>query len=168
MIQVDRREQKNQHIEQWFNDHGIEYYNFSLPVGDYAKMNDHSVVVDKKSGLQEVYGNIVQQHERFTNECKLAQKAGIRLIILVEEENIRDLDDVCLWVNPRRTEWENIEKAHREGRMLGVKNRSKPPMNSLALASAMRTISKNTGIEWRFVNKKNCAEEILHLLGVNT
>lgn len=167
IIQVDKREQKNQHIIKAFEKLNIEYHCFSLPVGDYALMNDHSISVDKKGGLQEVYGNIVQQHDRFMNECRLAQRAGIRLVVLIEEEGMTDLDDVCRWVNPRRVDWENIEKAHREGRLLGVKNRAKPPMNSFALASAMRTIANETGVEWRFTTRGKIAKDILSILGVS-
>ena len=168
MIQIDRREQKNQHIEKRFDELGVQYYGFSLPVGDYAVMNDHHISVDKKGGLQEVYSNIVQQHDRFMNECRLAKEAGIKLIILIEEDGVHSLDEVCSWKNPRRVEWENIEEAHRQGRMLGVKNRARPPMNSLALASAMRTIANETGVEWRFTTHERIAEDILDLLGVET
>ena len=72
-----------------------------------------SVVVDTKDGLKEVCQNLCssrEEHERFRAECLKAREHGIKLIVLVEEDEtdenghylINDIRDVRKWQNPRR------------------------------------------------------------------
>ena len=49
--------------------------------------------------------NVCQQHKRFTAELKRASDLGIQLVFLVEHgANIKTLDDVKEWKNPRLKE----------------------------------------------------------------
>lgn len=102
-IQVDSREKKFQHVTDAFDRLGVKWFVSKLPVGDYADFDRPRLAIDRKQSLQEVCGNITQQHERFRDELLRALDLGIKLIFLVEHsKSIRCLSDVRHWVNPRR------------------------------------------------------------------
>lgn len=103
IILCDTRQKKGKHQEKekWFAEHGIAVVRSKLVVGDYTLPTDQSVCIDTKAGLLEVCGNVTQQHRRFVEELELAKQLGIQLIILVEENGIRTLEDVNRWSNPR-------------------------------------------------------------------
>ena len=103
IILCDTRQKKGKHQEKekWFAENGIEVVRSKLVVGDYTLPTDQSVCIDTKAGLLEVCGNVTQQHRRFVEELELAKQLGIQLIILVEENGIRTLEDVNRWSNPR-------------------------------------------------------------------
>lgn len=165
MILVDTREQKNSHVEKAFGKLGIPFDRTKLYVGDYTLPNDQSVCVDRKAGLQEVYANTVQQHQRFRAECTRAKQAGIRLIVLVEEEGIRALEDVAGWRNPRIQRWDFLSRMHSLGRMLDVKIPPKRPVDSERLMAIMRSMALKYGVEWAFTTKQECGERIARILG---
>ena len=64
-------------------------------VGDYVNLENPMVVIDRKKDLQEVAGNVCQQHERFIRELELAKELGYKMIVLVEEPTMICLEDVC-------------------------------------------------------------------------
>ena len=103
-IQIDTRE-KSMSIKQigsYLDETGIQQYTSKLYVGDYMSLDNPRVVIDRKQNLQEICGNVCQQHERFINELKRARENGIKVIILCEHgSNIKTLADVQGWVNPR-------------------------------------------------------------------
>ena len=41
--------------------------------------------MDTKYGVPELASNVFQEHERFRDECERAQRCGITLIVLTEE-----------------------------------------------------------------------------------
>lgn len=137
-----------------------------LYVGDIALLNDQTTCIDLKSGLNEVYGNIIQQHDRFVRECRRAQEANIRLIILCQEPGIGSVQDVAAWNNPRRIKWEKLRDAHRNGRRMKETLSPYPPVSSERLSKAMQTISERYGVEWRFCDKSETAKKICELLGL--
>lgn len=99
----DTRQQAKKHEakHRWFAENGVDVVRSKLVVGDYTLPTDQSVCIDTKAGLLEVCGNVTQQHRRFVEELELAKQLGIQLIILVEENGIRTLEDVNRWSNPR-------------------------------------------------------------------
>lgn len=166
-IICDSREQKWAHVQRHLDRCGIRWLRSKLPVGDYGRMDNLSVVVDRKAGLSEVEGNLIQQHDRFRREAERAKENGIRLIVLVEEAGPKTLDDVRFWINPRRTRWQKIDQAHAQGRMLSIQISPKPPVDGEQLEKIMRTMAEKYGIEWRFCPHQAAGEEILKLLGVD-
>lgn len=106
-IQIDSREKARaiKKIVAEFNKRGITYFVSKLPCGDYCDLDNARFCIDRKQNLLEVCNNVCQQHKRFTEELKRANKLGIRLVFLVEHSpNIRSLEDVKSWVNPRLKE----------------------------------------------------------------
>lgn len=106
-IQIDSREKARaiKKIVAEFNKRGITYFVSKLPCGDYCDLDNARFCIDRKQNLLEVCSNVCQQHKRFSEELKRANKLGIRLVFLVEHSpNIRSLEDVKSWVNPRLKE----------------------------------------------------------------
>ena len=146
VIQVDSREQKYEHVTNYFDSQGIKWVKSKCVVGDYVNLENPMVVIDRKKDLQEVAGNVCQQHDRFIRELELAKELGYRMIILVEEPNITSLTNVCSWYNWRR--------------------RTNPKaVSGKTLYKIMSTISQKYDVEWMFTTKTKCGERIIELLG---
>lgn len=168
IILEDSRQQRGKHdnINSWLVSHGVEIRRTKLYVGDYTLPTNQAVCIDTKYGLQEVYNNVIQGHERFVRECKAAHEAGIKLIILVEQRGISSLQDVANWNNPRYTKWVKLRDAHRQGKRMTEPLSPYPPVNSERLARAMQTIQERYHIEWRFCDKRCTAKVICDILGL--
>jgi hypothetical protein len=115
-------------------------------VGDYTWATDQKICIDTKQDLQEVCGNVTQQHERFRDECERAKEAGIQLIILVQESSVRTLDDVPSWFNWRR-------------------KKNPKALSGRQLYKIMLTMSQKYGVKWEFVTKDKLGKRIVELLG---
>ena len=168
IILSDTRQQKGKHenIDVWFILHDIEIRRTKLYVGDYTLPANQSVCVDTKFGLQEVYGNLIQQHTRFVAECKAAFEAGIKLIVLVEESGVESVQDVAAWQNPRVKKWERLRDAHKAGKRMKEQLSPYPPVSSERLCKAMQTIAERYHIEWRFCDKADTARTICEIFGI--
>lgn len=148
MILVDSREHQHaiEGILGYFDRSGIRHASTKLYVGDYQEVGNGLLVVDRKQNLQEVAGNVCQQHARFRAELERAALAGIHLIVLVEHGgNVKKLEDVEMWNNPRLKE--------SPGAITGER-----------LAKVMRTMADKYGVEWRFCDKRNTGKVILEIL----
>ena len=115
-------------------------------VGDYVNLENPMVVVDRKKDLQEVAGNVCQQHDRFVRELELAKELGYRMYILVEEPSITSVEQVFGWYNWRR-------------------KKNPKAISGRTLGKIMLTMSQKYGITWEFTTKQNCGKRIVELLG---
>lgn len=156
--------EKHKNVHEWAEREGITIIRTKLLVGDYTLPADQSTCVDTKYGMQEVYLNLVQQHERFRAECELAQKAGVMLIILVEEGGLHGLTDVQTWRNPRRERWFRIHAAHKAEKLMKVQIPKTPPIPSDRLFTMMQTMEERYGIEWAFCDKAETGARLWQLL----
>lgn len=146
IIQVDSREQKFDHVTKYFDSNEIKWVKSKCVVGDYVNLENPMVVIDRKKDLQEVAGNVCQQHERFVRELELAKELGYKMIILVEDPNITSLPKVCSWYNWR-------------------KRKNPKAISGKTLFRIMSTMQEKYGIEWRFTTKADCGKTIVELLG---
>ena len=164
----DTREQasKHNHVLDGFKRFGIKVIRSKLPFGDYTRIDNMTTVIDTKKDLAEVYNNLIQQHDRFTDECKAAFSAGIKLIVLVEESGINSVQDVANWKNPRVLRWERLRDAHKAGKRMKEQLSPYPPVSSERLCKAMKTIAERYHIEWRFCDKADTARTICEILGI--
>lgn len=165
LLLVDTREQKWEHVRDGLSRLGVSYDRSKLYVGDYAWADKQNVSVDRKQNLEEVYGNLIQSHKRFRNECQRAKDAGVRLIILVEQTGINSLDDVAGWKNPREERWNMVHAAQQRGKLMYTSIPTKPPVPSSTLAAIMRSMEDKYGIQWRFCDRHATAVTIIDLLG---
>ena len=103
-IYVDTREkpQAIRTILKQFDEAGVRVIRSKLWVADYQLLDNPYRVVDRKANLQELVGNVCQQHKRFAAELARAQEVGISVVVLVEHGGgIKSIEDVPNWVNPR-------------------------------------------------------------------
>lgn len=145
IIQIDTREQKYDHVQRYFDSQGIKTVRSKCVVGDYVNLENPMVVVDRKKDLQEVCGNLTQQHERFVRELELSKELGYKMIVLVEESSVKDLVDVCSWYNWRR-------------------KKNPRAIDGKTLYKIMKTMQDKYGFEWRFTTKQKCGETIVEIL----
>ena len=156
---------KHDNVEQYLTKNGHSIVRSKLYCGDRSLLNNQSVCIDLKKDLQEVYSNVIQDHVRFKAEILRATAAGIRLIILVEQEGVKSLSDVPNWKNPRVLQWYKISNAHKAGKMMKIKISSSPPANSLKLAMSMTSLANRYGVEWQFCDKSETGKRIVEILG---
>lgn len=69
-IQIDTREKQRaiRKIIKTFDENGVKHFSSKLPVGDYMSLDNPRLIIDRKQNLQELCGNVCQQHERFKKE----------------------------------------------------------------------------------------------------
>ncbi len=171
ILLCDTRQKIDKHNkkEKYFSDHGIEVRRSKLYVGDYSLPADQSICIDTKKDIQELVGDICgKSHERFRDECIRAQEAGIKLIILVENDpeivysrngktivnnTITKLSELHRWVNPRFFIFQS--------------GRQKYPnaTKGVTLMKACLTMQKKYGVEFMFCASKDAGAKIVDLLG---
>lgn len=175
---INNKPGKHELKHRFWEQNGIEVIRQRLPVGDYVLVNDkiqdvfdrkekrsipvkmmdllgtYSVAIDSKFSIQELCGDVCgKQHERFRDECILAQNNGIKLIVLVEnEDGITDLRDLHRWVNPRL--W-----IRRGGKQL-YPNATR----GVQLMKACMTMQKKYGVQFAFVHPWHAGAAIADLL----
>ena len=66
-IQIDSREKARAitKILTEFDSQSIKHFISKLPVGDYMSFDNPRLIIDRKQNLQELCGNVCQQHKRF-------------------------------------------------------------------------------------------------------
>lgn len=158
--------EKHKNIHDYCAANGIFIERTKLFVGDYTLPTNQTICIDTKKDLQEVYGNVIQDHARFKAEILRAQLQGIRLIILVEQAGIESLYDVSNWKNPRMTRWYKIHNAQKSGKMMNFKISSSPPVTSPKLAASMNSLAERYGVEWQFCNKSETGKRIVEILNI--
>lgn len=159
ILQVDSRQQKDKHKlkHDYFESLGIKLVTSKMLVGDYMVPSNGSIVVDTKQNMNEIYLDLVQQHDRFKRECELAQEAGIKLHILIENtDGIQNLKDVATdkWTNPLWFKYWKVRKG-------------KPPVKNVQLMKMMHTMQEKYGVEFHFCSPIDAGVKVLELLQIN-
>ena len=147
-IQIDSREKQKEldRIIPQLEDLGAKWFKSKLYVGDYQSLDNPRLVVDRKHDLQELCGNVCQQHERFRAELVRAQDAGIQIVILCEHGgSIKSLEDVYFWNNPRR--------------------RTSPgAISGKRLYKILSTMAEKYGVRFEFCDKRQTGRRIVEIL----
>ena len=138
--------EKNAHIRTQLESLGYDVKRTKIYCGDYTFPTNQSICIDTKKNMNEIESNLIHDHERFKSECIRATEAGIKLIILIQDEKITQLSDVFGWYNPRL----RYSKKATTGRTLG---------------KMMYTMRDRYGVTWEFCKKSKCGETIIRLLG---
>ena len=173
---------------------GHELQFLPLPVGDYIiadetiqeivkrrgdKLKKMDLIgatkrsVDTKYGMAEAYQCLIgKSHDRFRDECILAQQNGIELIVLVESApEVKCLEDVRNW-----QPWERLYaycKRHSIQPGQGMMSRiedfvshggQKPPVGGEQLYKAMRTSAIEHGYRWAFCTPSDAGKAVIYLL----
>ena len=133
-----------------------------MTYGDYCMPPNLAVLVDTKYCIQEIVGNVTQDHERFKREVVGAKEMGATLyVLIVNEENIRTIEDLKHWENPRIKQWAILRnRAIRTGKPY----RKQPPTSGKRLAEILNTMQERYGVIFDFCSKKECADRIIEIL----
>lgn len=162
-IQIDSREKARaiRKIVKTFDDNGVKHFSSKLLVGDYMSLDNPRLIIDRKQNLQELCGNVCQQHERFKRELLKAMDAGIQLIILIEHgKDIKSIEDVYFWKNPRKHEvrWRTVNEK---------KERYVAPSKAVdgnQLYKSLCTIRDRYNVRFEFCEKNDTGKKIIELL----
>lgn len=164
-INVDTREHNSEwvRIQKQFDRIGVQYFRSKLYVGDYMSLDNARLVVDRKKNLQELCGNVCQQHERFKKELIRAIEAGIQIVFLVEHgPDIKTLEDVYFWQNPRKHEirWRyNKQTGQKEKYFISPK-----AVDGKQLYKSLCTIQDRYGARFEFCTKDQTGNRIIEIL----
>lgn len=145
-IIIDTREKARaiRQIVAEFQKQGIGTISSKLWVGDYARIDNQTIVVDRKQNLLELASNICE--DRFHREIHRAHEHSVKIVFLCEHGNgIRDLIDVLFWENPRKAE-------------------SPHCISGEHLYKAMCSMSDKYGVEWEFCTKAETGKRIIDIL----
>ena len=197
IIIEDKAQQDKKHELKhlYWEQSGIYFERYPLPVGDYILYNDmvadvisrkqkrgielkkldflgtYNVCVDTKKDMQEIVGNICgKQHERFRDECILAQNNSIKLYVLIENEcGVTCVNDVFSWHNERLdiyvADRNNVVGYWKNGSPRYGRKRKYPfATKGQQLAKAMLTMQKKYGVEFLFCKPNEAGEKIIELL----
>lgn len=168
IILEDTRNKPDKHKlkNAFFEKNNVSVQRTKLYVGDYTLPTNQSVCIDTKENLNEVVSNIIHQHERFRDECIRAQAANIKLIVLIEETNIKTIDDIKKWENPRLHRYNKIKYMHSIGKWLNVPMpKGKPPVNNIQIIKILTTMQNKYGVQFMFCTPDKAGATILNLLG---
>ena len=149
MIIVDTREKPRAIVKilAEFDRQGVVYVRRALSFADYADPEKlPGIVIDRKQNLLETANCCVQDRRRFVREIERCNRAGCHLVVLIEHSpQIRKLEDVILWKNPR----------------LKV---SPLAVSGERLFRIMKAMEIRYGIEWAFCGKAQTGKRIIEIL----
>lgn len=196
IILEDMGQKEEKHIvkNKWFYENGIDVIRVPLPVGDYVVANEkvmdvldrkekrnikpkkmdflgtYSIAVDTKENIGEIANNICgKSHDRFRDECILAQNNGIQLYILVEnEDGVNDIRDLFEWHNPRLDRYNKVKFMHDIGKWQHIPLQKKPPAKGETLAKAMITMEQEYGVRFLFCHPSEAGAKVVELLEGDT
>ena len=163
IIQVDTREHESEwkRISKQFDEKGIQYIRSKLYVGDYMSLDNAKLVIDRKKDLQEICGNVTQQHERFRKELVKAMQAGIQLVVLIEHgKGVLSMEDVYFWKNPRK---HDIRWRWRDGKREKYVVSSKA-VDGEQLYKSLCTIRDRYNVLFEFCEKHETGKRIAEIL----
>ena len=163
-VQVDTREHKSEweRIQKQFDALRVQYFRSKLYVGDYQSLDNPRLVIDRKKDLNELCGNVCQQHDRFKEELIRAMQQNIKIVILVEHgEDVKSLEDVYFWENPRKHEviWKTVNG----NRVKTV--RSAKAIDGMQLYKSLCTIRDRYNVDFEFCTKEETGKRIVEILG---
>ena len=166
-IQIDSREKARaiRKIIKTFDDNGVKHFSSKLLVGDYMSLDNPRLIIDRKQDLQEICGNVRQEHERLKKELLKAMDAGIQLVILIEHgSDIQCLEDVYFFYQPEMTRW-RWKTVDAYGKKKKVKESyQQKAIDGKTLYKSLCTIRDRYNVRFEFCEKKDTGKEIIRIL----
>ena len=151
MLLEDTRQQKGKHEikHAWWQANGYGLIRSKLAFGDYCL--PPKAAVDTKASIYELAYDRDHDHKRFRDGLIRARDAGVRLYIVVEnDEGVRDLQDLRQW---REDAAHFAERIHARRRLEGTR-----------LAKACVTLSDRYGPVFLFCAPEESAALVSQLL----
>lgn len=154
----------------WWAAHGVEVVRRKLDFGDYMTPGSN-YSIDTKRNMAEIAQNINgKNHQRFREECKRAQEAGCRLVVLVENtDGYHCLANVNAWTNTHCRHCIHYKRHACDPRRAGrcARHGTPKPIQGDRLAKAMATMQERYGVRFEFCAPKESARIVCELLGVD-
>lgn len=147
----DTRQQKDKHDlkHEWWDQHGVGLIRSKLAFGDYCLPPE--VAVDTKASIYELAYDIDHDHARFKKEIVGAQRAGVKLVVLVEnEDGVADLAGLSAW------DEDPVHYAKRKN--------AKRRIHGSRLARACKTMTQRYGVVFEFCAPEQSAERVTSIL----
>jgi len=188
-LQKGSHAQSNAYNHRMMERMGHELIGVKMPYGDYAEYTEsvHEVIerrgdkytkmdlaprvriaIDRKNSISEICGNVTSkssEHGRFRDECIRAQDNGCRFYVLIEDEKIKNLDDLEKWENPRIKPYFWKKAKVDKGLLPKTSLKQKqPPASGKKLAKALRTMEEKYGVTFLFCKPKDAAARIVEIL----
>lgn len=177
-IQIDSREKARaiKLILKEFDKQNVNSFVSKLLVGDYMNLDNPRLIVDRKQDIQELVGNIntTKEHERFRKELLRANKAGIKLVFLIEHgEDIKSIEDVYFFYQPQIERFRWITKKDAQGNVLKgingkpIKERIPYMQNAIdgkKIYKSLCTIRDRYNADFVFCTKEETGRKILEIL----
>lgn len=152
IIIEDSRQQIGKHRLKlkYFKEQGIKTIRSKLFVGDLARLDNQTVCIDTKKDVLEIAQNICgKNHDRFRDECIRAKENGIKLIILIEEEN--SIENLKNWKSPTYKYGINKDKPFTQ-------------IWGITISKAMQTFQIKYGVQFMFCDKHDSGKIIVDIL----
>lgn len=147
--------------EAYFESQGYRLIRSKMLVGDYSFPNQATIAVDTKKDLSELYGNLIQDHVRFREECILAKDCGIKLYIVIESpEGFTKIADIKAWKNPQYFRYYKALKKAKTANSKAIK----PPASNVTLIKIMHTMTKEYGVTFVLTPANKAGETVLNIL----
>lgn len=147
----DTRQQKSKHELKHasFEAMGIRLIRSKLAFGDYAKPPE--VAVDTKADLYELAYDIDCDHARFRRECAGARDAGVKLVVLTEnDEGVSNLVTLSSWAEPPEH--------------FALRRNAQRRIRGDRLAKACATMEQRYGVRFLFCTPEASAEAVAAIL----
>lgn len=159
------KENKKDHILQYFQKEKINIIRSKLYVGDYTLMNDMTICVDVKQGIMEIQQNLMnsQKHKAFRDECDRAYNNGIKLYVLIEEPNMMLIDDVEKFIIPKYKS-NSYKKINGKKVLIHYKGQPMAKFDPKILCKTMKTFQEKHHCKFVFCNKEDTGRLILYIL----
>ena len=146
IIEMDTRNQKDEYVTNYLDEHGIKYIRNKLYAGDVKLIDSTKVIIDLKANTLEIANNLCQssQHARIKREIERAREIGCeRFIFLIKDDEIRHTSDLINWRN-KRTQ-----------------------VKGVILMKVMATMKERYGCEFIYTTTNDAPRKILELLGAD-
>lgn len=95
-ILIDKREQVNQHLTEYFDKKKIPYIERSMSVGDYSAMLDdmtleYEITCERKRDIDELASCMATDRDRFEREFQRAKCDGTKVFLIIENASWSDI-----------------------------------------------------------------------------
>lgn len=171
-IDIDTREHedKNNWILDYFFDNNIYYRYVKHDTGDYTLYNDNKIIVDRKSGIMEIAGNLMdsKEHQRFKKEILRSIESKSKFFVIIEDENITCIDEVANFKIPvyKSTSYDKIIDKNGNIKIVCAHKKGEPraKFNPLTLSKIMHTQEERYGIKYVFGKHEDIPSLIIKAL----
>ena len=115
--------------------------------------------------MQEIYGNICQQHERFKAELLRAMECEIKIVVLCEHgEEIKSLEDVKTFYQPETERYTYVMQEIAGAKVKVKKKYIQKPIKGESMYKSLCTIRDRYDVDFVFCTQEQTGKKIVEIL----